>query len=703
MCDEQKSQTELLVEIKELRRQVATLAKEKIHLEISLETITEHAELFEKQLVEARDGLETQVAERTQALVENNRQLQQEILQRQHVENALRESEEYYRTLIKESLIGLVLTQMDGTIVEVNPAFSDILGYSPTETLTLNLWQMATPQYLEKIQQYIEQLKNTGRYGPYEIEYIHKRGHIVPVRLSGLIIVHRNNQLVWTNVTDITEHKQAEQALIQAKDAAEKANRAKSAFLANMSHELRTPLNGILGYAQILEGDDNLTDEQQEGIEIIKKSGEYLLALINDILDISKMETERLQLFTTDFSFNRFIKDIVSLFQIRAKQQGIAFIYEALSPLPKGIQADEKRLRQVLINLLSNAVKFTKKGGITFQITVLEKIETHLLPMITPFPHCRLRFQVEDTGIGIERADLEKIFLPFQQAGDPNFRPEGTGLGLSITKNLVEMMGGKLHVKSTLGEGSRFWFDLELPDVSELLRRDPEQSAVITGFEGPPRTLLVIDDSKENRLVMKNFLQPLGFNLIEASNGIEGVKKANSIQPDLIVMDLVMPYMDGFEATRQLKKIPTLANIPIIAASASVLEQDFQNSLDAGCDAFISKPFRAEEFLELLQQLIDIKWIYGNHSVKNLENPDEQITTSQLDVPLTPMKLPGDIADQLLDFSLSGDLVGILEKVQQLEAAGEEYRPLVKKIRHLARDYQIDRIGELIAEAYIEN
>jgi CheY-like chemotaxis protein len=385
----------------------------------------------------------------------------------------------------------------------------------------------------------------------------------------------------------------------------------------------------------------------------------------------------------------------------------LLFIYEALSPLPKGIQADEKRLRQVLINLLSNAVKFTKKGGITFQITVLERIETHSLPMTTPFPHCRLRFQVEDTGIGIEQADLEKIFLPFQQAGDPNFRPEGTGLGLSITKNLVEMMGGELHVKSTLGEGSRFWFDLELPDVSELLRRDPEQSAVIIGFEGPPRTLLVIDDSKENRSVMKNFLQPLGFNLIEASNGIEGVKKAaGSIQPDLIVMDLVMPYMDGFEATRQIKKIPTLANTPIIAASASVLEQDFQNSLEAGCDAFISKPFRAEAFLELLQQLIDIKWIYGDNSIKNPENsanPDEQTTISQIDIPLTPMKLPSEIADKLLDFSLSGDILGILEGVQQLEAAGEEYKPLVQKIRHLAKDYQIDRISELIAEAYIEN
>jgi len=702
MYDEQKSQTELLAEITQLRKQVVALNREKNHLEISLETITEHAEVFEKQLVEARDGLETQVAERTQELVENNRQLQQEILQRQHVENALRESEEYYRTLIKESLIGLVLTQMDGTIVETNPAFADILGYSPAETLTLNLWQMATVQDVKKIQEHIEQLRNTGRYGPYEIEYIHKRGYLVPVRLSGLIIVHKNNQLVWTNVTDITEHKQAEQALIQAKDAAEKANRAKSAFLANMSHELRTPLNGILGYAQILEGDDNLTPEQEEGIEIINKSGEYLLALINDILDISKMETERLQLSTTDFNFNRFIKDIVSLFQIRTKQQGIAFIYEALSPLPKGIQADEKRLRQILINLLSNAVKFTKKGGITFQISVVEKIQTHLLATTTPFPYCRLRFQVEDTGIGIAQADFEKIFLPFQQAGDPSCRPEGTGLGLSITKNLIEMMGGELHVESRLGEGSRFWFHLELPDVSELLQRDPDQSAIIIGFEGPSRTLLVIDDSKENRLVMKNFLEPLGFHLIEASDGIEGLEKAMSCRPDLIIMDLVMPRMDGFEATRQIRKTPILAKTPIIAASASILEQDFQTSLDAGCNAFIPKPFRAEAFWELLEQFLDLKWIHGESPVAKQENLVSLDTISQLDIPFTPMKLPSDLADQLLDFSLSGDMAGILEGIKQLETVGEEYKPLVEKIRYLAKDYQIDRIGELIAEVYIK-
>ena len=467
--------------------------------------------------------------------------------------------------------------------------------------------------------------------------------------------------------------------LAEARDQALAANKAKSTFLANMSHELRTPLNGILGYAQILGRDKTLTAKQQDGIRIIQRSGDYLLTLINDILDLSKIEAGRVELYATDFHFGEFLDSIVVLFQIRAEQKGISFFYEPLSHLPIGIHADEKRLRQIIINLLGNAIKFTDQGGVTLKVG---------------YHNGNIRFQVEDTGVGIPPEEIDKIFLPFQQLGDQNHKAEGTGLGLPITKTLIEMMGGELVVESTPEQGSVFWTVLALQEASSVIKSDKTAEPIIIGFEGKAQTILAIDDKWENRSVIVNLLTPMGFTVIEAENGQEGLNKAQTLHPDLIITDLVMPVMDGFESVRQMRKIPLLQNTPIIAASASVFDYHQQQSLDAGCNDFLAKPFAAEEMLALMQKHLQLIWIYDEKYLSKVETKtsEEQKEGDGTSVFIGPSP---EQAAVLYDLGMMGDIKGILEEVDKLEQLNEQLCPFLNKIRQLAKNFAEEEICEL--------
>lgn len=484
---------------------------------------------------------------------------------------------------------------------------------------------------------------------------------------------------------EILKRQGVEQSLIEAKEIAEHAqiqaeiaNRAKSSFLANMSHELRTPLNGILGYAQILIRDKTMTTKQQEGAEVIRRSGEYLLTLINDILDLAKIEAGKIEFYPIDFNFDEFIQGINELFYIRAQQKVISFIYQPFSHLPLWVHADEKRLRQILINLLGNAVKFTEQGGVTFKVGY----EGDLL--------C---FQIEDTGIGIAPEDIEKIFKPFQQVGNSHHKTEGTGLGLSITKKLIDMMGGELRIHSAFGHGSTFSVLLHLPEVPELIKAKSLHGPNIIGLKGPPRKILVIDDKWENRLVMSHLLTPLGFDIIEANNGQEGLETAQRIHPDLILIDLVMPVMDGFEATRCLRKLPEFESLPIIAVSASVFDHHQQQSKTAGCDDFLAKPFRTENLLELLYKYLNIEWNYEQESIVVPPVPEQELETIDEMIKPSPQQ-----ATILYDLAMRGDIAEILKKIDELEIENPKLNPFLEKVRHLAKGFEEIKICELIEQ-----
>jgi len=341
-----------------------------------------------------------------------------------------------------------------------------------------------------------------------------------------------------------------------------RASRHKDEFLANMSHELRTPLNVILGYAQILKSDKNLIERQREGLDTIKSSGDHLLTMINEILDLSKIEAGSMELQETEFHLPEFLKYIAETTRMRAEQKELSFVYEPDPNLPAGVRTDKKCLREVLLNLLGNAIKFTEKGWVTLRVGYRDRETgrwgdgemggTSLHHPTTPSPY--LFFQVEDTGIGIASEQLGEIFLPFRQVSEHRNLVEGTGLGLAISHRLVGMMGGELQVKSTVSKGSIFWFELQLPEVPGVTPKEQSYGRRITGYKGEQLTVLVADDDRHNRAVLLGMLLPLGFKVVEAANGQECVEKAFRYNPDLILLDLRMPVLDGFGATQQIRQ-----------------------------------------------------------------------------------------------------------------------------------------------------
>jgi signal transduction histidine kinase/DNA-binding NarL/FixJ family response regulator len=474
---------------------------------------------------------------------------------------------------------------------------------------------------------------------------------------------------------EVGERTRAEAVLARACHAAEAANQAKNTFLANMSHELRTPLNGILGYAQILRRDTALGERQLDAVGVIQQSGEQLLTLINDILDFAKIEAGKLELSVTDISLGRFLRTIAEIISVRAGQKGLDFICDFAPDLPGGIRADETRLRQVLLNLLANAVKFTDRGQV--------RLRTHFSPPTT------LRFAVQDTGIGVSADHLETIFLPFEQTSDPQRRLGGAGLGLAISRQFVRRMGGDIHVTSQVGAGSTFWFELEVPVVDTEVAA-PEKR-LVTGYDGPRKRVLVVDDLAANRAMAVEMLSQIGFDVIEAINGRGALDKAQTVQPHWILMDIVMPEMDGLEVTRRLRQLSGIKDVPIIVTSASASRSDEQKSLVAGANAFLPKPIVLDQLLTQIGSLLMLDWTYAPQAAPRAE--------VQAVGPLVAP--PAQELELLHQLARMGNMRGIVQWAKRVAELDGHYRPLADQLHVLAKGYQSKAILTLV-ERYLD-
>ncbi|MBD2043923.1 hybrid sensor histidine kinase/response regulator [Microcoleus sp. FACHB-672] len=546
---------------------------------------------------------------------------------------------------------------------------------------------------------YLENNLVAGAFTPKRVEILRMLSTQAAIAIENATLYHTLEVKVEERTEELQQKNSHLQIEIKERQRAEKtaeaANQAKSRFLANMSHELRTPLNGVLGYAQILKRDKNLTPQQTTGVNIIHQCGEHLLMLINDVLDLSKIEAGKMDINLTEFHFSQFLQSIVEICRIRAEQKGVSLNYEPITQLPIAILADEKRLRQIVINLLGNAVKFTEAGGVTFKVGYVND-SSFIAHDSSPSPLTKIRFQVEDTGIGIAPEKLSKIFLPFEQVGDTAHQTEGTGLGLAISRQLVEMMGGELKVESAAGKGSVFWFDIELTEVEGWAKYQKQAEKIIRGYAGAKRKILVVDDKWENRFVVVNLLAPLGFEVKEATDGEDCLNKAAAFHPDCIFTDLVMPVMDGFEAIRRIRKSPELKNVVIIGTSASVFEAEKEGSLEAGCDAFIPKPIRAEDLFECLSRLLNLEWIYELEVIA----PDSSVPTipesSQEKEVIAP---PAEELSLFLEFAMSGDLQGIQKQAGELKNLSPQFAAFANHLIQLANDFEEEKILEFVQQS----
>jgi signal transduction histidine kinase/FixJ family two-component response regulator len=489
-------------------------------------------------------------------------------------------------------------------------------------------------------------------------------------------------QMARTLEQKFQELQQASNQIQQAKDTADRANLAKSDFLASMSHELRTPLNGILGYAQILQASSTLTPKERKGVKTIERCGVHLLALINEVLDLSKIEAGKMELNPSAIDLPQLLTEIVDVCQIRAEQKAIDLIYVPSPQLPARVLVDEKRLRQVSINLLGNAIKFTDRGEVTFRVDVTRQEEQEI----------DLRFQVEDTGVGIDPAQLETIFLPFEQAGDSDRQTEGTGLGLNISQKILHLMGSSLQVRSQLGRGSTFWFEVTLPVLAQSTALANEVNGgecKIVGYVGRQRTILVVDDREDNRSVLVNLLEPLGFKVVEASDGLQGLDRAIAIHPDAILTDRMMPILDGLEMTQRLRQLPDTAEVPIAICSASISASDRQQSLEAGANAFLPKPVQLSALLEVLEGGLGLEWVRDQSS---MAQQHLSATTAQ-------MVVPGqDELAHLYDLAHQGRILALRKQIAQLEQSDAQLLPFVGTIKDLADRFQVEKIQQLIAQ-----
>jgi PAS domain S-box-containing protein len=533
----------------------------------------------------------------------------EEKVEREIAERTIAENK--YRTIFDNAVEGIFQTNADGYYLRVNPALARIYGYdSPADLLRVQP-NAHNQLYVDsqRRQTFQKLFQEQDTITDFQSQIYRKDGSTLWIAEHARVVHDANGEIFYYEgfVEDISARKSAEEALKQAKEAAESANMAKSAFIAHMSHELRTPLNAILGFSQLMLRNNSLATTDQDNLSTIVRSGEHLLSLINQVLDISKIEAGKIIYNPQNFDLYRLLNDLQDIFAFKAQEKGVQFICEQLNDISRYICTDELKLRQVLINLLNNAIKFTDQGGVALKIS--QKDDNYGF---------FLTFSVEDTGNGIATEELEDLFQSFVQTASGKNAQEGTGLGLVISQKFVQVMGGNLQVSSQVNRGTTFSFTIPVHsvDASQVYHLTDSRRILALAPDQPDYKILVVDDREANRKLLLKLLTPLGFYVSEARDGQEAIAIWQDWQPDLIWMDMRMPILDGYEATRRIKTSPEGKNVVIIALTASVLEGDKELVFGAGCDGFLSKPFREAEIFEMMAKYLGIQYIYEDSTVE---------------------------------------------------------------------------------------
>ncbi len=630
-------------------------------------------------LTEKVENLETQIL----LLEQSNRSLQKDKLSLELNEAKILDIQRL--ALIYSWEVNLVSCRLKGS-----EQLLEIIGKNEDEKLLIDdLFGIVHPDDIELFEEiYDEAVSQETAF-----EFIHR---LVFANGEERIVKHYLKTFFLANgmpfksmglMQDITDLKQAEDNLNDAISNANAASRAKSDFLANMSHELRTPLNGILGYAQILERSPALADKERYGVNIIHQCGSHLLTLINDVLDLAKIEACKLELLPSAQHLPTALQSIVDICRIKAEQKGVQFYFEPSTRLPEGVLMDEKRLRQVLINLLGNAIKFTDQGSVTLRVEVLNLSGRQ----------ASLLFQIIDTGVGIAPADCAKLFEAFEQVGQRQRQAEGTGLGLAISQRIVKLMGSTIQVDSQLGQGSEFYFAIDV-----LLAEDGLEQPIsinhhqkITGYQGERRQILVVDDRWENRIVFVELLTPLGFKVIEAENGKHGLEQLQENSVDLVILDLAMPVMDGYQMLQQLRHTQAFANLVVIVSSASVSHKDENLALEAGGDAFLPKPIDCQDLFGLIAEHLQLDWIYETPDIGiNAAYSENLAERSALVVPSARQ------LQQLIDCASSGVVRNLRQELNQLVETDAKYAGFVRPLLALAQQFKVEEIEGML-KAYL--
>jgi len=586
---------------------------------------------------------------------------------------ALRLSEEHYRTLFDSGRDPAYICDPEGRILEVNEAAVRVIGRSRDEFLTMSVGQVDAPGESAAAPARIAALMKNGG-AVFETVHITKGGARVPMEVSSQLIDYEGQLAILSVSRDITERRQAEQLRI-AKEGAEAASAAKSAFLANMSHEIRTPMNAILGFSQLMRRDKGLSETQRQQLDTINSSGEHLLALINDVLEMSKVEAGRISTHPSVFALHSLLDEMDSLFGLRAEAKGLEFRVSCSDEVPRFVVTDENKLRQILVNLLGNAVKFTDAGSIELRVAVGRDEGGEL----------RLLAEVADTGRGIAPEDMGRLFQYFEQTAAGRTAETGAGLGLAISREFVHLLGGEIQVDSQLGVGSVFRFDIAIEEAAaEAVAARAEGHHVVGLRPREPRyRVLVADDDPTNRELLVQLLEPVGFSVRSVPDGKAALEEYEQWHPRLILMDMRMPLMDGYEATRRIRAMPGGADVAVVGVTASVFTEMRQGVFDAGVDEFVGKPFHESELFDKIAKLLGAHYVYEEEATTPEPETESAFNAEAL------AALSGDLIDRIRQATVSADFDAVLELADEV---GRTDQPLATGLRNLAVRFDSERI-----------